>query len=225
LMFAWWSSSIWPDLRTSRRAVQAAMVFLLISPAGYYLGIIDAYLAHCLYASNTIRAVLVRGKDRGSNKEQRRLSHEMLERLNVPFPPAHRLYEQYFREVAQAGDEMRIVDGRRWAQRSGLGDRVLTTAGEYRDGKKYGHWVVRDADGRKINETTYVDGKRHGRWQAWHPDGSRAEDGWYRNVLAHGLWSMWERDGTPVRVTYENGKRIAVSEDPWESNASPSYSP
>ena len=212
LMFAWWRDSTWTDLRTKRRAVQATIFFLLVSPAGYYLGWIDAYLAHCLYASNTPWAVLVRGKNRGSPDEaQRKLGHEMLDRLNVPFPPAHRLYAQYFHQVAGNEDQMRIVDPRRWARQRGLSDRILTTGGEFRDGEKYGHWVTFDADGRKQNETTYVDGKRHGRWQAWHADGSRAEEGTFQHGLQHGRWTFWDDDGRRLSVTYENGRLVGDS--------------
>ena len=226
LMFAWWRESTWADLRTSRRVVQAAIVFLLISPAGYYLGWIDAYLAHCLYASNTPWAVMVRGKDRTSpGKEQRQLSYEMLDRLNVPFPPAHRLYEQYFHQVAENKDQMRIVDPRRWARRAGLSDRVLTIGGEFRDDEKYGHWVTFDDDGRKLDETTYVNGKKHGRWQAWHADGSRAEEGSFRHGLEHGQWTVWDDDGKPWNVTYENGKPVALSESQRKTVSSPLHSP
>ncbi|MCH8923022.1 MAG: hypothetical protein IIA67_07735 [Planctomycetes bacterium] len=236
LLFAWWGASPWAGFRTLRRVVQATIVFLLISPAGYYLGWIDAYLAHCLYASNTPRAVLIRGKHRGPSDQESSakdppggepqwLTFEILDQLNVPFPPAHRLYDQYFHQVAEEGDQMRIVDPRRWIRRQGLGDRTLTTEGEYRDGKKFGFWLTRHANGRRKDATTYVNGKPHGRWQAWHADGGRAEEGSFRDGLEHGQWTLWLLDGRQLTVIYEQGKQIAVRESYGEMDESPAHSP
>jgi hypothetical protein len=202
LLFVWWNESTWVGFQMSRRAVQATIAFLLISPAGYYLGWIDAYLAHCLYASNTPQAEFVpSGEDAAEQRSKRLLGQRMIVELNVPFPPAHRLYEQYFREVGRSGDQLRITDRRRWAGRRGLSNRVLTIDGEYRDGKK------------------------HGRWQAWHPDGSPAEVGSFRHGLEHGQWTIWDTDGTKLSVTYENGKQIAVRGSQRASDAPPAHSP
>lgn len=84
---------------------------LLLSPPLYYVGKLDAYLAHCLYSDNTPQAAYY---DRTG--ESRYLSSVTMDAMNVPFPPAHRLFFQYFDRVSQAGDSLVITDERSWAK-------------------------------------------------------------------------------------------------------------
>ena len=46
--------------------------------------------------------------------------------FEVPLPPEHRLFEQYFRLTCQPGDEMTIRDTRWWFRVQGLDRRHLT---------------------------------------------------------------------------------------------------
>lgn len=226
LMFAWWRESTWADLRASRRVVQAAIVFLLISPAGYYLGWIDAYLAHCLYASNTPTAEIVPyGEDASKQLTRRLLGYQMIDELNVPFPPTHRLYEQYFDRIKLLGDQMRIIDRRRWAHSRGWSLRWLSCDGERLKGQKQGLWIEWHSNRRKSRETMYVDGKKHGRYLSWYLDGKPSEEGLYQNGLEHGQWTVWDDDGKPWIVTYENGKPVALGESQRKTVPSPLHSP
>jgi hypothetical protein len=43
--------------------------------------------------------------------------------VNVPLPPEHRLYVQWFRRRGQPGDTMTIADSRWWASRHGYATR------------------------------------------------------------------------------------------------------
>ena len=50
------------------------------------------------------------------------------------------------------------------------GTGALAQGGEYVDGKKHGHWVLRFADGT-VQEGPLVDGTRYGHWVERSPDG------------------------------------------------------
>ena len=53
-------------------------------------------------------------------------------------------------------------------------DELLSAEGEYVDGKKRGHWVLRYADG-SVEEGPIVAGERHGHWVWREPDGTEAK--------------------------------------------------
>jgi uncharacterized membrane protein YphA (DoxX/SURF4 family) len=122
------------DWRTqlARPAAVALALVLLLSPALYYLGRLDAYLAWCLYSVNVPVAILVRSEQReqlaaaGATTLRLPDLNSTIRELSVPFPPAQRLFEQYFERVARPGDELHVYDPRGWAARRGLTERVLT---------------------------------------------------------------------------------------------------
>lgn len=122
------------DWRTqlARPAAAALALVLLLSPALYYIGRLDAYLAWCLYSNNVPVAVPVRSEQReqlaaaGATTLRLPDLNSTIRELHVPFPPAHRLFEQYFERVARPGDELHVHDPRGWAARRGLAERVLT---------------------------------------------------------------------------------------------------
>lgn len=67
--------------------------------------------------------------------------------------------------------------------------------GRYLRGRKFGHWVWFDAEGRREQEGTYRNGQRHGDWRRFYASGDRSEQGEYRNDLRDGLWTQWYPDG------------------------------
>jgi hypothetical protein len=79
-----------------------AAVLIWLAPAGYYLNFVDAYLAHCLYSKNTLRATY-HGEP---------VVDLSMREVNVPLPPELRLYELLFEQTASPGDVMRIEDRR-----------------------------------------------------------------------------------------------------------------
>jgi len=112
LIFSWRE---WPLKASFPRPVQVLIVLILISPAGWFVGLTDAYLAHHLYSSDVPRASST-ALGTGATWSA----------FEVPLPPEHRLFEQYFRITCQPGDEMTIRDRRWWFQRQGLGERHFT---------------------------------------------------------------------------------------------------
>ena len=104
--------------RDSSRAARAAAVLLLVSPAGYWLGLVDAYLAHCLYSENTPRAFVC-------DCFSRRSIHLICDDAGVQVPPAHRLFRPLFLGVGRAGQWLEIEDPRWIARWRGLAPRKV----------------------------------------------------------------------------------------------------
>lgn len=101
-----WRETLAADFRRVGVVCRAAAVVLLISPLGYYLGIVDAYLAHCLYSSNLPMAYW----------QGRELVGYPMPTLHVPLPPTYRTYKAYFHAEAAPGDVM-TIDDPRWCAR------------------------------------------------------------------------------------------------------------
>lgn len=101
-----WRESPIADFARVGGLCRVAAAGLLISPLGYYLGVVDAYLAHCLYSSNLPMA----------HWHGRELVGFTLPTLHVPLPPTYRTYKAYFHATAEPGDEM-VIDDPRWCAR------------------------------------------------------------------------------------------------------------
>jgi len=91
---------------------------LLLMPVGYWLGVIDANLAGCVYANNTPRAFVCTGFSRTD-------INEYCSSLNVPLPPAHRLYRPFFLGVGRAGTWLEVDDPRLIARLLGFDKRKI----------------------------------------------------------------------------------------------------
>lgn len=107
-----WHAPAWQDFKSRRWLPRAIVVFMCIYPIGYYVGLVDAYLAHCLYSLNTPVAAIVRPNEAPDQIV-------FLKSLNVPFPPTTRLFKAYFAKVADPGDVLLIKDYRQWARARG----------------------------------------------------------------------------------------------------------
>ncbi|HWA99081.1 MAG TPA: hypothetical protein VG713_11340 [Pirellulales bacterium] len=110
LLYPWRGSLLgqFQAVTLSWRAVGAA---LLLAPASYYIGGLDAYLAHCLYSANTPRGLWMHGNEIDD------LSMLTIESLDVPMPPTHRTFLAFFRAAGRPGDRLTIIDPRpcaRW---------------------------------------------------------------------------------------------------------------
>lgn len=91
------------------RIARGLAVVLLLMPAGYWLGVVDGYLAHCVYAENTPRASIC------SPFERRNLRDECY-RHGVVLPPAQRIFVPVFRRMGRPGEWLEIEDPR-WVAR------------------------------------------------------------------------------------------------------------
>jgi len=113
-----WKESAVRALTGSGAWATAGALLVLISPLGFYFGLGDPYLAHNLYSKNTPVAVWHRAD--GTSE-----GIQMWQALNVPMPPEHRLFEQYFNELCGPGDYLVIQDPRYWAALRGYSERVI----------------------------------------------------------------------------------------------------
>jgi hypothetical protein len=98
-----WQESIPRSIGQSRRGTRLLIALIFISPAGFHVGLVDTYFAHNLYSGNTPIAASSAYNPASSRSA-----------FNVPLPPEHRLYEQWFRLVCKPGDHLTIIDPRWW---------------------------------------------------------------------------------------------------------------
>ena len=92
---------------------------MLLSPLGYYFGLIDAPLAYCLYTNNEPMAKVI------PLGGQEVLISNISPTLNVALPRSARVYEAYFDRVGLPGDRLIIDDPRWWAKVRGFAHREI----------------------------------------------------------------------------------------------------
>ena len=118
-----WRKGIVESLQQCGHVVFIGLVFLMLMPMGFYLLVVDAYVAHNLYTSNTAHEIVCNAQNRCNAGG---LTQTSWRAFNVPLPPEHRLFESYFAQTCQPGDHLTVLDSRmlaRW-----LGRDRLTTA-------------------------------------------------------------------------------------------------
>jgi hypothetical protein len=79
---------------------------LMIAPAGFYLGLVDAYPAHHLYSAATARATVYCPAGCAPAQDVNATWFA----LGVPLPPEPRLFEATFQATCMPGDSLRIED-------------------------------------------------------------------------------------------------------------------
>jgi hypothetical protein len=84
----------------ARRLVPAA---LLAYPALFYVGLVDAYVSHNLYSSNTAEGYVCAGDGACGQ-----LAYAPVDALNVPLPPEPRLYRQWFARACEPGEQLTV---------------------------------------------------------------------------------------------------------------------
>jgi hypothetical protein len=100
-------------------AARVAAVTLLVLPLGYWLGVVDAFLAHCVYADNRPRAYVCTPFSRTE-------LDQLCQRLGVALPPAHRHYAPLFRGIGRPGEWLEIEDPRWVARWFGFSRRTIS---------------------------------------------------------------------------------------------------
>jgi hypothetical protein len=113
-LIAPWQESIPRSIGQSQLGTRLIIVLILVLPAGFHFGLIDTYFAHNLYSGNTPIAASSAFNPASTRSE-----------FNVPLPPEHRLYEQWFHLVCKPGDHLTIIDPRWWFRIRGQGEREL----------------------------------------------------------------------------------------------------
>ena len=101
-----WKTAPLASLRAVSFLPRLAAVVIAVAPAGYYLGLVDAYPAHHLYSAATASATVYCPIGCRPEQDLNASWHD----FNVPLPPEPRLFEATFRATCSPGDVLRIVD-------------------------------------------------------------------------------------------------------------------
>ena len=120
-----WRESVLSDLVAARWPAKVVACILLVSPLGYYLGVVDAYLAYCLYSANIPQATWNGGQIVASTMYRGPKDNPNQLYIGVPIPPTHRTYEAFFHALAKPGDRLEIHDPRWCAKEFGYANRVI----------------------------------------------------------------------------------------------------
>jgi uncharacterized membrane protein YphA (DoxX/SURF4 family) len=120
-----WRESVLTDLAAVRWPAKIAACILVVSPLGYYLGVVDAYLAYSLYSANIPVATWNGGQIVASTMYRGPQDNPNQLYIGVPIPPTHRTYEAFFHALARPGDKLEIHDPRWCAKEFGYADRVI----------------------------------------------------------------------------------------------------
>ena len=82
------------------------------------------------------------------------------------------------------------------------------------DGKRDGHWVMRDSAGNVTSKGTYVDGRKHGKWIDNPPQRDELDtefrlgfvgDGTYVEGEQQGPWFYRDVTGNTLKVEFKDG--------------------
>ncbi len=201
-----WRAPALSELKGARPVLVVTCALMLMTPALYRVGWMDAYLSWCLYA-DTPRAVYVTATQLEKLEEVGRPAAQMpalntmsTQELHVPFPPAHRLYEDWFRAVAAPGDALLVHDPRPYLVSRQRDARVLTMGGHVAHVILEGEWLDYHPNGTLASVGQARQGVKHGPWTTFHSDGSRRSAGAYADGQRVGVWTTWMPNG-PARHT------------------------
>ncbi len=105
-----WREPLLTSFTGIRLPMRVAAAAVLLSPLLFYVGVLDAYMAHCLYSGNTPRGIW---EHDGIDDN---LTMITINSLRVPLPPTERTYWQFFLAAGHPGDRLVIEDFRSWAR-------------------------------------------------------------------------------------------------------------
>lgn len=118
LLIPWRGAGLGAEFGLAHRPARSVAVALLLLPAGYWLGVVDAFLAHCVYADNRPMAYVCTPFSRTDLED-------VCRRLGVVLPPAHRLYAPFFHGIGRPGEWLEIEDPRWIARVRGFARRKI----------------------------------------------------------------------------------------------------
>ena len=127
VLIAPWKESLLDSVARCHALTRPLLVGLLVAPLGFYLGLMDAYLAHNLYSANTPQATVVCRSECLPHQNP----NAIWEAFRVPPPPEQRLFEQYFVLTCRPGDQLLISDSRWWFTWHGLARRRVSCPSEH----------------------------------------------------------------------------------------------
>lgn len=212
--------ALWRKLTIPVRVIVA---ILLISPLGYYLGLVNPYLANCIYSGNFIIGIRIPAntkeitpptRDTIANtaipRDWKSLGSEtsLEENMGISLPPSERMFQRFFAKTGKTHERMILLYPSSMAFFTGIKERELWLGhGEKINGLSEGHWVYYDNDGLKTAEVTYVHGVENGPAINWRPDGTKESEGLMRNNQLHGKWEFYNPEGTETAV-FQDGVRV-----------------
>ncbi len=80
--------------------------------------------------------------------------------------------------------------------------------GDYKDGKREGHWVHHFPNGNKESEGSYRQGNEEGKWTYWNEEGVKEGEGSYVAGQLHGKWVFHMEDGQVREAFFHHGRII-----------------
>ena len=111
VLIAPWKESLLGSVARCHALARPLLVGLLVAPLGFYLGLMDAYLApQPVFRQHASGHGCVPGRVSTAPEPQ----HAIWEAFRVPPPPEQRLFEQYFVLTCRPGDQLLIRDSRWW---------------------------------------------------------------------------------------------------------------
>ena len=78
-------------------------------------------------------------------------------------------------------------------------DGKLRMMGEFKNGKKEGHWISYYNNENKWSEGFYKDGINDGKTTTWHENGEKYYEGYYKKGERAGTWKFWDEKGIFVK--------------------------
>jgi len=214
-----WRRWTWP--------IRAAVAVLLISPLGYYLGLVNPYLANCIYSGNFIIGVRIPANTQviappaldtitdtsiprawqSLGSETSRPSRE--KGMNISLPPSERMFQRFFAKTGKLHERMILYYPGWMSLFTGIKERELWLGhGEKINSLAEGPWIFYDEAGKKSSEVTFRNGQQNGHCINWRPDGSKESEGPMLNNQLHGTWILYEPDGSKSEVVFKNGLRV-----------------
>ena len=118
LLLRWRGPGLGGSFARAGVAARLAAATLLVLPAGYWLGVVDSFLAHCVYADNRPKAYVCTPFSRTDLEGE-------CSRWGVVLPPAHRHYAPFFRGIGRPGEWLEIEDPRWIARCRGFSKRTI----------------------------------------------------------------------------------------------------
>ena len=210
-----WRTFSWP--------VRVAVGVLLISPLGYYLGIVNPYLANCIYSGNFIIGVRIpantheiapptRDTIAGTMipKDWQSLGSETSREpgMSISLHQASDMFQRFFAKTGKPHERMILYYPGWMSMFTGIQERELWLGhGEKINGQEQGHWIYYDETGTKNLEGNYQQGVQSGHWIKWRPDGTKDSEGPMFNNKYHGQWKFYDPDGT-VTATFKDGVHV-----------------
>lgn len=125
-----WKSDVLHDVQQCGRWMSLATAMTVLSPALYYAGVLDAYLANCVYSPNVPTAYVVTAKHRWQPLGINNRAGPYWPTLGVSLSPTHRTFRQYCVAALNPGELMVVKDGRWCAEAVGNAHYALVRTAE-----------------------------------------------------------------------------------------------